>query len=202
MPNHHPSAAVLLEFLTGIQPMAANLPVMIHVQDCADCRAVIAEFEQDSDDLALSILPDAAVRVGARGSSPGRQSQDRPTIHGVSQSDALALLDFQIDRRRWIAPGAWVTRVHAPSRHGWQVIVLAVGARGRIPDRGNRRPEYIYILQGAFRDWYRTFQAGDFLQLEVGDERVLQVTSEGPCICLIGGQRPHAWQSVLRSFRL
>lgn len=202
MPNHHPSAAVLLEFLTGIQPMAANLPVMIHVQDCADCRAVITEFEQDNGDLALPVLSDAAVRVAARGSSPRRQPRDRSAFFGVSWSGALSLLDFQIDRRRWIAPGAWVARVHAPNRHGWRAIVLAIGARGRIPDRGNRGPEYIHILHGAFRDRYRTFQAGDFLQLEVGDERVLQVTSEGPCICLIGGQRPHAWQSVLRSFRL
>ncbi len=178
--------------------MAANLPVMIHVQDCADCRAVIAEFGQD-DDLALPISPETAGGLEARAPSPGRRR--RTTFHGVYRSGALALLDFQIDRRRWIAPGAWIARVHAPTHHRWRAIVLAIGARGRIPDRGHRSPEYIHVLQGAFRDRYRTFQVGDFLQLEIGDGPVLQVTSEGPCICLIAGQKRRAWQNALRFFR-
>jgi putative transcriptional regulator len=205
MAEHHPSDAVLLDFVSGALPFAAALPIAAHLEGCAICRSTQDLLEmiggallESSDVVPMEVdFADLINRLDQTSpETPERRIAVAQEFCGAQWP--MAVRNFEIRRRRWIAPGLWAADVRAPSSGGWKVFALGLKAGGVIPPHGHRGPEFIHVFQGEVREGATIFREGDFLESDAGKDHELRVTDNGPCVCLISSQAPLIWRGWLK----
>jgi putative transcriptional regulator len=202
MAEHHPSDVLLLDHASGGLPTAAGLPILAHLDNCAACHAAAELWGL----VGRALIPQSPQGPPAENAARLLRQLDCAAVKASSArlgpAWAERVGDFKIGRRRWIAPGIWTAHIHAPIQAGWRVFVLGVTAGGVVPAHGHDGAEYVHVYQGAFASKGRTYRAGDFLALDVEDVHALQVSQDGPCICLIASEAPLKWKGWLRFFQL
>ena len=118
--------------------------------------------------------------------------------------DALALALARIDRpapaereqglvfgrRRWLAPGVWITPARIAARGREQLYRLEVPQGRRLPRHSHEGREFVAVLQGCFSDESGLYQPGDFGEADASDDHEPTVLGDVPCVCLIWTEGP------------
>lgn len=194
--KHHLTDAVVMAYAAGILPEAFNLLVATHVSMCDECRARIAAHEfvggavlEDCDEIALS--DDALEACFAKIGTGPKNLIPAPSASVASQKSKSALpkplqdyVGGDLSAVKWRKAGGGVQQAILRTSKEATVRLLRIPGGCEVPDHGHHGTEMTLVLQGAFRDEFSEFRAGD---VEVCDADVehTPVALEGEdCICL------------------
>lgn len=181
-PRHHPSAEILAAYSSGILEPGFGLVVGVHVQWCAECTRRVQAFETISGEALLS-LPPTEVRADALSRTLARLEQDAPSP--IASTEPRPVLDrLPLKPKRWVAPGVWVAPVDTPHSAGNRVYVLSVPGATKSARHGHSGAEFCTVLQGAYRDEFGVFAAGDFAASDPDAEHQPIVEGRDSCLCL------------------
>jgi len=188
-PAHHPSPAVLADYVSGALRPAFALVVAAHAERCAACRAEIRTLEAVGGEL-IAELPEASmapeslerVMAGIERPLPLVEPPPLPTADRIP-----------FGRVQWLAPGMTIRK----ARLGGDLLYLLrlPGGVKTIP-HGHAGAEFTTVLEGAYDDVTGRFAAGDFVEMSEDVEHHPSVMAGEPCVCLIASERPMRMTSV------
>ncbi|MDO8911210.1 MAG: ChrR family anti-sigma-E factor [Phenylobacterium sp.] len=198
----HPQASLLAAYASGGVPSAPLLAIRCHLTSCAACRAKVALMEEAEGQL-LESLPPTPMSMGALDRVMDRLAAEAPEpamYPGEMSGDVLlppAIAEVGVAPRRWMGPGLWTAHLRLPPQDNWRAFILRAPAGQNIPQHRHVGHEFINVLQGAFSDGVR-YGPGDFVESEPDSRHTQQVTSEGPCACLVVVQGQIEWRGMGR----
>jgi len=194
-PRHHPSGDRLLEHAAGQLGAGRDLVIAAHVAVCPACRAEVRTDEAVGGALLDSLDPapmseEALAQALAQierptPSQPAAPTPSRPDWIGFSSP----ALERAWRRRRWAAPGVWVSTVTkgpGPAR----TYLLRVAAGMSVPRHRHEGVEFVTVLKGAYGDRGELHQPGDFAENDEAVDHKPTVTQDGECVCLICADAP------------
>ncbi len=180
MTTHHPSELTLTAFAAGTLSEGASHVVAAHVVGCPHCREVTAMAEATGGAL-LDDMPPTEMAADALELALARI--DRPAPHGTSAG-------LVFGRRRWLAPGVWITPGKIAARGREQLYRLDVPQGRRLPRHSHEGREFVAVLQGCFVDESGLYAVGDFGEADASDDHQPTVQGDTPCVCLIWTEGP------------
>lgn len=201
-PRYHPSETLLSSCAAGTLRPGAALTVRAHLAQCAHCRAEMGFFESLGGALIEAEPPvemssDALAEVLRRIDRPASPPPRSPS-HRSPDAAALpaGLSGLSVGKRRWIAPGVWVTPIKTDGRSRELVYLLRIGAGMVLPRHTHTGCEFTCVLEGSFADAEGRYEAGDFIATDESVEHSPVVARDGACICLASTDAP----LVMRDF--
>jgi putative transcriptional regulator len=194
-PTHHPSEVLLSACAAGTLRPGAALVVRAHLAFCPACRAEIAFFEslggallesEPAVELSAGALQDALAAIDGPRAAPRRRRAAR------SPDAALlprGLHGLGVGRRRWMAPGVWMTPLEAGGRSRELVYLLRIDRGMVLPRHTHSGNEFTCVLYGGFSDRGTDYLLGDFV---VTDESVEHspVMDDEACVTLASTDAP------------
>jgi len=198
-PQHHPDAAIVVDYGIGSLDRNARLVVAGHLGACEHCRRILAETEEIGGAL-LDALPPARLKPDALALALARIERPEPEAPSyVAPIDWIAVPPDVIEavrrRRRWAAPGVWVAPVsRGPGKS--RSYLLGVAAGMSVPLHTHRGSEMICVLKGSYQDGDAVHGPGDFAWNDETVEHRPRSTPDGECVCLIsaeGALVPRDW---------
>jgi putative transcriptional regulator len=193
----HPADELLAAHAAGRLHPAPDLVLAAHLLACAQCREVARRFESLGGAL-MAREPPAPLAPDSLGRTFGRIEAPAPSP--PSRRDARSAHNLppqgQVGPRRWFGPGRWVAPVHVADQGDWSLHLVRAPASARLPRHRHAGPEYTCVLEGAFHDG-ETWSAGDFVAT-ASEEHQLEVTPDGPCLCLIACQGGMKWSGAMK----
>lgn len=195
-PRYHPSETLLSSCAAGTLRPGAALTVRAHLAQCPQCRTEMGFFESLGGAL-IEAEPPVAMSPGALAEAmrlidlPAPAPAEAP-VRRSSDAAALpaGLSGLSVGRRRWIAPGVWVTPIKTDGRSRELVYLLRIGAGMVLPRHTHTGCEFTCVLEGSFSDAEGRYEAGDFLATDESVEHSPVVARDGACICLASTDAP------------
>lgn len=200
--KHHLTDNIVMAYAAGTLPEAFNLVVATHVSMCDDCRALVAAHEavggvvledireMDLSDDALDACF-AKIKAGPKDPIQVRaQPAKRNSAPGVFPAPLQDYVGGDLDAVQWRKVGGGVKQAILPTSKDASVRLLYIPAGCEVPDHGHNGTEMTLVLQGAFRDEFARFGAGD---VEICDPNVehTPIAEDGmDCICLAATDAP------------
>lgn len=209
--KHHLNDALLMAYSAGTLPEAFSLVVATHISMCDECRAAMAAhdavggalLEETSEvEMAPEALSKCLAAIEALPpKGPIRIPMQIENGHDKSASlfpDPLTnYVKGGVNDVNWRPVGLGVRQAILPTSKGASARLLYIPAGAEVPDHGHHGTELTLVLQGAFRDEFDRFGAGD---VEIADPNVehTPVAEDGePCICLAATDAPLKFRSIL-----
>lgn len=195
-PNYHPSETLLSSCAAGTLRPGAALAVRAHLAQCAQCRTETAFFESLGGAL-IEAEPPVALSPSALADTLRKIERPAPAAlaparHRSPDAAALppGLSGLSVGKRRWIAPGVWVTPIKTDGRSREMVYLLRIGAGMVLPRHTHTGCEFTCVLEGSFSDAEGRYVAGDFIATDESVEHSPVVARDGACICLASTDAP------------
>jgi putative transcriptional regulator len=194
-PKHHPSETLISACAVGALRPGAALVVRAHLLRCPACARTAGFFESLGGAL-LEVEPDAAMAADALDRALAAIERPAPQAGRAVRTspDAAALPagleGYSVGRRRWIAPGASVSRVRTDPSSRELVYLLRIAPGMGLPRHTHAGAEFTCVLQGSFADQSSRYDPGDFVCADEAVEHSPVVEPGGPCVCLISTDAP------------
>ena len=191
-PLHHPSEAVLTDYAAGALRPAFAITAAAHIDTCPACRERVSLLEQVGGEL-IGELPQTPMDEGSLEHALARLGQ--PTAAAPARRGRIADR-VRFGRRRFLTPQIWVRHADRNTAGGDLLYLLRFPPGVRAIHHGHHGQEFTAVLQGAYRDEFGVFRAGDFA--EFNDDQEHQPKSRGreACVCLVASEKPmrmHDW---------
>ncbi|MBI1188547.1 MAG: transcriptional regulator [Alphaproteobacteria bacterium] len=180
-PSHHPADDILTAYAAGALESGFGLVVGAHVEMCPACRRRLGALEAASGD-ALADLPGAALAADAYAQTVARL--DGVETHAPVADRRPLLERLPLSKKKWIAPGVWVSAVKTPHAADDRVYVLHVGPGRPTARHTHLGAEFCTVLSGSYRDELGVFRAGDFAAADGALEHQPLVAGDEACVCL------------------
>jgi len=200
MIRHHPDDAYVLDLAAGRLAPAQALVVVVHLEQCAECRARLHLLQavggallEECEPIALSTVAWTRTldRIDAPASAPlARTTPLSPPLALPGNAPwPRGLRGCRVSPWRWMSPGRSFARITLPVDQGAALFLLRIGEGLSLPRHTHRGTELTQVLCGSFHDGRERFGPGDF---DAADESVHHqpVVEEGAeCVCLahVGG---------------
>ena len=204
LPNHHPSAELLLAYASGAADEATSLIVAAHLAYCAACRLQSRELEALGGSLLQELAP-VPMSGGALDAALAKLNEIKPferAARPVSRDGTPSVLrpyiggDLRDVRWRQVGPRLAYVPIF---RRGRVTARLLRGVPGA--ETGAHRHaglEYTLVLKGGFSDETGRYAPGD-LQMMEGDMRHNPIADPGEdCINLAVTTGPLKFESLLQ----
>lgn len=191
----HPVDDLLAAHAAGRLHPAPRLVLATHLKACAACREAVRRFDAVGGAL-LAEEPPLPLRADALGKTWRRIETPPTPEHERPSPRRYGLPSGRVRDRRWFGIGRWVAAVDVPGGEGWSLHLVRAPAGAAFPTHDHAGPEYTCVLEGAFHDG-KTWEEGDFVSTE-HDEHQLQVTDDGPCLCVIACQGGMKWSGRMK----
>ncbi|MFN3955502.1 MAG: ChrR family anti-sigma-E factor [Pararhodobacter sp.] len=206
MIRHHLNDALLMAYSAGQLPEAFNLIVATHVSMCDECRARLESFdavggallEQPAAEPLPVLAADSLAATMARIRDAAPQPRPtRPARRGLFPAPLAEYVGGDLGAVRWRPVGGGVKQAILPTARDASARLLYIPGGVAVPDHGHRGTELTLVLQGAFRDEFDRFAAGDIEIATEADEHT-PVAEEGPaCICLAATDAPLRFKGMV-----
>ena len=193
-PQHHPSPAVLSDYVSGALRPAFATVVAAHLEGCGHCRGEAANLECLGGALIDELAPVALAEDRldrAMAALDKSAADDGPSVIPTSER-------IPFGRERWLAPGMSIRK--AKMRGGDLLYMLRLPQGVKTVPHGHQGTEFTTVLKGAYVDGEGRFAAGDFSELNPAVEHQPHVDQGGECICLIASEKPMRMFTVLGRF--
>lgn len=191
-PRHHPSEELIASCAAGALRPGAALVVRAHVARCAVCRAETGFFESLGGALLDAETP---VEMTAGALERAFAAIDDPAPRGLASprtphAALHGLRGVNVGKRRWIAPGVWVTPVKTDQRSRELVYLLRIGAGMILPRHTHSGCEFTCVLEGSFSDAAGRYGPGDFVAADETVDHSPVVARDGACVCIAATDSP------------
>lgn len=189
---HHLPEDLLVGLAAGRLRPAMVLPLRVHLDACAACRARVHALEAVGggllDEAEARPLSDGAWaqvldRIGRpAGRAAPALSAPLPMPPGVTWPAALTRC--RVSPWRWMAPGMRWATARLPEDPDGPLFLLRIAPGKSLARHTHRGVEFTQVLCGAFDDGRAVFGPGDF---DVADGEIHhqpQVLAGEECVCL------------------
>lgn len=204
---HHLDRATLMRFAAGELDEAFNVVAAAHLSLCRACRADLKLAGEVGGALLDAVEP-AKLSAGGLEATLARLDLDilEPEPVNTAHADAGEVpvplrpyVGVNWEKARWrkIAPGVAKCTLALSGRAEGSLFMLRINPGLKMPEHGHGGDEMTLILEGAYRDDYGTFGAGDVADLDEHDEHVPTVVSDVACICLVATERPTRFKGLV-----
>ena len=184
-PHHHPSEAVLADYVAGGMRPAFATVVAAHLEGCVHCGSVVRALEalggEMVADLPVEPLSDDALDRAMAGI-------ERP-VTDASPPVAPVAERIPFGREIRFAPGMGVRKARIDDSGDLLYLLRLPPGLKTIP-HGHQGLEFTAVLKGAFEDGEGRFAAGDFAEMTGEIDHQPSVAPDGECICLIASEQP------------
>jgi putative transcriptional regulator len=205
--NHHPSEALLLDYVSGTLGETWSLGIATHLALCPNCRRTVDVLEAMGGDLLENISPvkmsgDAAARMMARiDVSDDAENETAPSTHRhgprVLPEPLYGYLGKDLADLKWQRLGMGALQSLVPTQDkNVTARLLRIPAGRPVPEHSHRGLELTLILSGEYTDTKGTYRRGD---LQETDETLEHQPYAGPnedCICLAITDAPLKFRSL------
>ena len=197
--NHHPDAAMLVEFSAGTLDTAASICVSAHLHFCNKCRSELLRLDQVGSQLMSETEPYSVgeqlfENVMAKIDAQPEDLERTKKLEDVSSSKSTdkyfplavnKLIENTAEEFSWrhMSASVDVARVKTGQKD-YEVALHKICAGGKTPRHGHGGKEFTVVLKGSFSDEKAVYSEGDFLLREPGDEHQPMGAQNGECICL------------------
>jgi len=202
-PRHHPSEDLLAASAAGTLRPGAALVVRAHLAYCPDCRAEIRFFEGLAGAL-LEAEPAAELSTGALERTLAALDRPHPSSRPrrPARSPDAAVLPHGLDglsvgRRRWMAPGVWMTPVNTDRRSRELVYMLRIDRGMVLPRHTHQGCEFTCVLHGGFSDSADRYLLGDFIATDEAIEHSPVVDDDESCVTIASTDAPLVMRGLL-----
>jgi putative transcriptional regulator len=173
--------------------------ISAHLEHCEKCQPAVARAEEVHGQILESLAdtamaPDALQLALARIDTPAKRAP--ASLGDVPLPEAVACLGLR--SRRFLGPEFWIAPVRGVWSDNWRLYLLRAPAGTRIPEHRHRGQEMFQVLTGAVRD-RQLHRQGDFAVLSHGVDHALEVTTDGPCACLVAAENGARWTGLTRA---
>lgn len=183
-PRHHPSEAVLTDYVAGALRPAFAVVVAAHVETCAHCRRAVASLEAAGGALLAQLPPSQVAQDRLAQAMAALDVKTQPTL-----SDGRPTAErIPFGPERQIAPGMGLRKAKI-SESGDLLYLLRLPAGVTTVPHGHNGVEFTQVLRGAFDDLGDRYAAGDFAEMTPDIDHQPSVLPGGPCICLIASEK-------------
>ena len=190
--THHPDIATLMAFSAGTleEPFAAVIATHLAMSEAG--RETVRRMDAIGGAL-LEDEPEAELAPGALERLLGSLDaggDDVPAPAAEGAEVPLPLRRYLPEglagvRWKWTGPGV-ATAELARGRDGRsRLLLLRVAGGRRVPEHGHGGQELTLILQGAYRDRFGVFAAGDIADHDEEVDRQPVAEPGADCICLV-----------------
>jgi putative transcriptional regulator len=192
--RHHPSDEIVMSYANGSLAPELAIVVGAHLTGCDVCRETLGIVEAIGGTFLTSMPPaemagDAFASVLAHLDSPSVMTVQPPATRNSTMPDLSASLRLpKIGRKRWLAPGIWITPILKDSAKGTRAYLLGAAAGKALPRHGHCGIEWTQVLQGEFFDGDVRYGPGDFLEADGEHEHRPIVGNHQECICSIASE--------------
>jgi putative transcriptional regulator len=202
-PRHHPSEDLLAACAAGTLRPGAALVVRAHLAYCPACRSEIRFFESLGGAL-LEVEPVAELSEGALERTLAAIDRPRPArrpSRPARSPDAAflpeALDRLNVGRRRWMAPGVWLTPVNTDRRSRELVYLLRISRGMVLPRHTHEGCEFTCVLHGGFSDSADRYLPGDFIATDEAIEHSPVVDDDEACVSLASTDAPLVMRGLM-----
>lgn len=208
---HHPSEALLLDYVTGAMSEGWSLAIATHLALCPACRAQVAGFEAVGGNLLEALAP-ARVSAGMLDAVLDRLNNDASETANKPHWNKTAVVPMgravlPEPLRSYVGGDADSVPWQRLGRGAYQFLILLPGSEVRarllripagrpVPEHSHRGLELTMVLCGAFSDSTGTYARGD---LQEADDDLLHQphAADGEdCICLAITEAPLRFTSL------
>lgn len=209
--SHHLDHATLMRFSAGELDEAFSVVAAAHLSMCRQCRtqlklagevggALLEEMQPHP--LAAEGLDATLARLDLEYVEPQKVVAKRAPRQNEGEAVPVPLQpyvgkDWKKARWRTIAPGVAKCTLALSAGAQGSLFLLRINPGLKMPEHGHGGDEMTLILDGAYRDKFGTFGAGDVADLDEHDEHVPTVVSDVACICLVATERPTRFKGVV-----
>lgn len=194
-PHHHPSDAIIADYVAGALRPAFAVVVAAHLEGCAHCRRAVEAFEALGgamvEDLAGAELSDDAVDRVMAGIERPYEDPSAPAAPAVER--------IPFGREMWIGPGMGIRKARIDDSGDLLYLLRLPPGLQTIP-HGHQGQEFTAVLKGAFEDGSGRFTAGDFAEMTDEIDHQPSVAPDGECLCLIASERPMKVKTLIGRF--
>ncbi|MCL2430203.1 MAG: ChrR family anti-sigma-E factor, partial [Alphaproteobacteria bacterium] len=170
----------------------------VHLENCAVCRARVADFEAVGGRLLEDTMPgylaqrhltpDALARtlerLDAATTLPRRGPVAAPRRAELGIALPASLLRCEIGAWRWLGPGFRWSKVTIPGNPEAKVVFLKGRAGLRLPAHGHSGTEFLQVLCGSLSDERGRYGPGDFEEADAAVDHQPVVDPQSECVCL------------------
>lgn len=194
-PIHHPTDAVLTDYVSGALRPAFAAVVAAHVEGCAHCRSAATTLEALGGSLIEALPPS---QLGADRLAQAMAALDVAAPSPRAES-GLTADRIPFGKERWLAPGMSIRKARIGQGQDLLYMLRLPSGQKTIP-HGHQGMEFTTVLKGAYVDGEGRFAAGDFCDLDPTIEHQPHVDRSGECICLIASEKPMRQMTALGRF--
>lgn len=201
--SFHPDIATLMAFSAGTLEEAYTVVVATHLAMCEACREQVKRIDLIGGAF-LTSEPEADMASGALDRLLAAAADDDiATRAPESRADVPAPIAHHLPhgldgvRWRWSGPGVAVADLPSSSAAKGRLMLLRVEAGRRVPEHSHGGQELTLILQGAYRDRFGRFGAGDIADHDEDVEHQPIAEPGEDCICLVAVDAKLSFRSRL-----
>lgn len=199
----HPDIATLMAFSAGTLEEPYGVVISTHLAMCEACREQLRRTDLIGGAL-LASEPTTPMSIGALDRLLAAADDDaiivpqRPAATDVPVPLAHYLPNGLASVRwRWSGAGVAVANLAtAPAAKG-RLMLLRVEAGRKVPEHGHGGQELTLLLQGAYRDRFGRFAAGDIADHDEDVEHQPIAEPGEDCICLVAVDAKLSFRSRL-----
>jgi len=205
--THHPSEALLLDYVSGALGETWSLGIATHLALCPACRRTADVLETIGGDMLEAIDPaplsdDATSKILARldneadPDKPQNTKPERPASRTLPQP-LYNYLGKDLSDLKWqrLGMGAFQSLIETPER-GVTARLLRIPAGRPVPEHTHRGLELTLILSGEFSDATGTYKRGDLQEADETLEHQPCAGADEDCICLAITDAPLKFRSL------
>lgn len=183
-PRHHPSAAVLSDYVSGALRPAFAVVVAAHLEGCPHCRSEARALEALGGALIEDLAPE---KIAEDRVDLAMAALDEPVPAAEPARPTAQRIPF--GRAQWLAPGMTIRKAKLGPGDDLLYLLRLPAGLTTIP-HGHLGTEFTAVLTGAYEDGLDRFAAGDFCELDEGVEHQPHVAPGSHCVCLIASEKP------------
>ncbi|MCW8194256.1 anti-sigma factor [Proteobacteria bacterium 005FR1] len=208
LPNHHPSAEMLLNYSAGTALPGHALCVATHIEFCSACRAAHQRYNAAGGKL-LEELSETSVKPKLKEQVLALLDQERPDAAarkpvkpapGVPRA-LSSLVPEGFEKLKWQMISASArSSFLMDDEQGAKINLLKLKPGGSVAHHNHLGDEYTVIVKGSFSDEDGLYGPGDFLLRTAREQHSPIATRDSECICLTVQEAP--LQFTGRLFRL
>lgn len=196
----HPPEELLLAVASGQADLPHRVLVEGHLDDCATCRATLAEISAPGGVLLASLAPEPPTdglweslraRVAALPPGPG---PDDPRLAGVPLPQGARRELPPLPHLAWhnpLARGARMALLLRDDFTGSRLILGHMPARRAFPRHLHLGPEDVLVLAGGYEDQMGTFETGAYASYAPGTEHRPFTEPDEECWILFRLEKPN-----------
>jgi len=199
----HPDIATLMAFSAGTLEEPYAVVISTHLAMCEACREQLRRTDLIGGALLASesaapMSMGALDRLLAAAEDDAIIVPERPQSSTVPQPLARYLPDgLEGARWRWSGPGVAVADLPTDRSSKGRLMLLRVEAGRKVPEHSHGGQELTLLLQGAYRDRFGRFAAGDIADHDEEVEHQPIAEPGEDCICLVAVDAKLSFRSRL-----